>query len=241
MFKLQKKPSALKRGHPTLKTWTFTNFFLLLWVIFALPGSGSTDPIESGSNPDPDPQPCFKPFKRLNSYIFSFYGGWGPVPTSLDPDPDSQSGSGSVDLIEILLSNSLFSHLSSLEKDRKYLEADLTPNTTKEKHKRSAVVETSLSISERILLDSVKVSGTCTKNCIKIFVYVFLKKILKTPNQCWGSVTFLVQIRIRIPGSVPLANFDQKKDGLFPSLVSWMSWCNKFSMHLFIQYKLDKV
>jgi hypothetical protein len=37
-----------------------------LWVIFALLdpdpdseyGSGSTDPIEYGSNPDPDPQPC---------------------------------------------------------------------------------------------------------------------------------------------------------------------------------------
>jgi hypothetical protein len=59
MFKLQKKPSALKRGHPTL-----LNFFLLLWVIFVLldpdpdAGSGSTDPIESGSNPDPDPQLC---------------------------------------------------------------------------------------------------------------------------------------------------------------------------------------
>ncbi len=39
----------------------FLNFFLLLWVIFALldpnSGSGSTDPIESGSNSDPDPQP----------------------------------------------------------------------------------------------------------------------------------------------------------------------------------------
>ncbi len=39
------------------------HFFLLLWVIFALldpdpnSESGSTDPIESGSNPDPDPQP----------------------------------------------------------------------------------------------------------------------------------------------------------------------------------------
>jgi hypothetical protein len=37
------------------KTWTFTNFFLLLWVIFALldpdpdSESGSTDPTESGS------------------------------------------------------------------------------------------------------------------------------------------------------------------------------------------------
>ncbi len=48
------------------KTWTFTNYCLLLWVIFALldpdpdSGSGSTDPIEYGSNldPDPDPQPC---------------------------------------------------------------------------------------------------------------------------------------------------------------------------------------
>jgi hypothetical protein len=39
----------------------FLNFFLLLWVIFALldpdSESGSTDPIESGSNSDPDPQP----------------------------------------------------------------------------------------------------------------------------------------------------------------------------------------
>ncbi len=43
------------------KTWNFYNFVLLLWVIFALLdldldseyGYGSTDPIESGSNPDP--------------------------------------------------------------------------------------------------------------------------------------------------------------------------------------------
>jgi len=94
--------------------------------------------------------------------------------TCLDPDPDSQSGSASADrpesgsgsetMYKILLSNSfLFSHLCSLEKDRKYLEADLAP-TTKEKHRRAAVVENSLSISERILLDSVKVSGKCTKN-----------------------------------------------------------------------------
>ncbi len=44
------------------KTWTL-NIFLLLWVIFALldpdpdSESGSTDPIEYGSTPDPDPQP----------------------------------------------------------------------------------------------------------------------------------------------------------------------------------------
>jgi hypothetical protein len=45
----------------------FLNFFLLLWVIFALldkdtdseygSGSRSTDLIESGSNTDPDPDP----------------------------------------------------------------------------------------------------------------------------------------------------------------------------------------
>ncbi len=63
MSKLQKKPSALKRGHPTLQNMNFYKFFLLLWVIFALldpdpdSQSGSTDPIESGSNPAPDPQP----------------------------------------------------------------------------------------------------------------------------------------------------------------------------------------
>jgi hypothetical protein len=65
MCKLQKKPSALKRGHPTLQNMNFYKFFLLLWVIFALldpepdpdskSGSGSRGPIEYGSNPDPDP------------------------------------------------------------------------------------------------------------------------------------------------------------------------------------------
>jgi hypothetical protein len=66
MFKLQKNPSALKRGHPTLQNMNFYTFFLLLWVIFALLdpdpdseyGSGSTGPIEYGSNPDP--KPCGK-------------------------------------------------------------------------------------------------------------------------------------------------------------------------------------
>jgi hypothetical protein len=65
MSKLHKKPSALKREHPTLQNMNFLKFFLLLWVIFALldpdpdseSGSGSTDPIESGSNGDPNPDP----------------------------------------------------------------------------------------------------------------------------------------------------------------------------------------
>jgi hypothetical protein len=52
--KLQKKPSALKRGYPTLQNMNLKKF-LLLWFIFALldpdseSGSGSTDPVESGS------------------------------------------------------------------------------------------------------------------------------------------------------------------------------------------------
>ncbi len=35
-FKLQKKPSALKRKHPALENMKFLNFFLLLRVIFIL-------------------------------------------------------------------------------------------------------------------------------------------------------------------------------------------------------------
>ena len=62
MSKLQKKPSAPKKEHPTLQNMTFLNFFLLLWVIFALldpdpnlySESRCTDTIESGSNWDPD-------------------------------------------------------------------------------------------------------------------------------------------------------------------------------------------
>jgi hypothetical protein len=62
MSKLQEKPSALKREHQALKK--------IKWVIFGflypdldpnciLSGYGSRDPIESGSNPDPDPRHCF--------------------------------------------------------------------------------------------------------------------------------------------------------------------------------------
>jgi hypothetical protein len=48
--KLQKKPSILKREHPALQNMIFLNFFLLLWVIFAL------------LDPDADPDPL----TRLN-------------------------------------------------------------------------------------------------------------------------------------------------------------------------------
>ncbi len=67
MSRLQKKPPAHKRGHPTLQNM---NFFYFCGVIFALLdpdpysnyGSGSNGPIEYGSNtdPDPDPKPCVK-------------------------------------------------------------------------------------------------------------------------------------------------------------------------------------
>ncbi len=78
MSKLQKKPSALKRGHPTLQNMNFYKFFstfvghfcppgsgsgfrIRIWIpnpdLDSESGSGSTGPIESGSNPDPDPKP----------------------------------------------------------------------------------------------------------------------------------------------------------------------------------------
>jgi hypothetical protein len=41
--KLQEKPSAIKREHPVLKNMKILDFFLFLWVIFAL------------LDPDPDP------------------------------------------------------------------------------------------------------------------------------------------------------------------------------------------
>jgi hypothetical protein len=41
--KLQEKPSALKREHPVLQNMKILDFFLFLWVIFAL------------LDPDPDP------------------------------------------------------------------------------------------------------------------------------------------------------------------------------------------
>jgi hypothetical protein len=47
------------------------NFFLFLWVIFAIldpdtvSGSGSTDLIEFGFNPDTDPKHCFSNLMNL--------------------------------------------------------------------------------------------------------------------------------------------------------------------------------
>jgi hypothetical protein len=80
MSKLQKKSSALKRGHPThnnelLQTFFyFCGSFLLSWIRIRIPntdpesGSGFTGPIEYGSNPDPDPKPCSQPFFSESHY-----------------------------------------------------------------------------------------------------------------------------------------------------------------------------
>jgi hypothetical protein len=52
--KLQKKPSALKREHPALQN--MTNFFLFLWVIFAL-----LDPdLDLLTCLNPDPKYCLQ-------------------------------------------------------------------------------------------------------------------------------------------------------------------------------------
>ncbi len=75
--KLQEKHSALKREHPALQNMKFLNFFLFLWVISALldpdpdseSGFGSTDLIESGSNPDPNPKHCSSPMPALLQYV----------------------------------------------------------------------------------------------------------------------------------------------------------------------------
>ncbi len=60
-----KEAISSQREQPALQNMKFRKHFLLLWVIFALLdpdsdseyGSGSTDLIESGSNPDPEPCP----------------------------------------------------------------------------------------------------------------------------------------------------------------------------------------
>jgi hypothetical protein len=49
MSKYQKMLLALKIGHPTLQNMNFLNFFLFLWVIFALL---DPDPL-TRLNPDP--------------------------------------------------------------------------------------------------------------------------------------------------------------------------------------------
>ncbi len=47
---------SFKREHPTLQNMKFLDFFPIFVGNFFPPGSGSTDLIESRSNPDPDPK-----------------------------------------------------------------------------------------------------------------------------------------------------------------------------------------
>jgi hypothetical protein len=67
MSKLQKKPSALKKEHPALQNMKFLIFF------YPDPdsenGSGPTDQIESGLNPDPDPKPWSRGCEVENSWL----------------------------------------------------------------------------------------------------------------------------------------------------------------------------
>ncbi len=48
MSKLQERPSALKREHPSLQNMKFLHFFFFLWVIFA-----PLDPTKIYADPDP--------------------------------------------------------------------------------------------------------------------------------------------------------------------------------------------
>jgi hypothetical protein len=53
-------PPSLKREQPALQNMKFPIFCFVFVGHFCPPGSGSTDPVESGSNTDPDPQACIE-------------------------------------------------------------------------------------------------------------------------------------------------------------------------------------
>jgi hypothetical protein len=65
--KLQEKPSALRKEHPVLKNMKILNFFLFLWVIFAL------------LDPDPDPATQF------NADPCGYGSGYGSGSETLPP------------------------------------------------------------------------------------------------------------------------------------------------------------
>ncbi len=85
MSKLQKKPAAHKRGHPTLHKQELKKKFLLFWVIFALL---DPDPL-ARLNPDPIPiriqnPGCGSALVSMRIRIHFFY-------LNADPDPGSQT------------------------------------------------------------------------------------------------------------------------------------------------------
>ncbi len=70
MSKPQQKPSALKREHPEIQNMKFLNFFLFLWVTFAL-----LDP-----DPDTDPLTWLIPDPiRIRNTATNRYRGTGTV------------------------------------------------------------------------------------------------------------------------------------------------------------------
>jgi hypothetical protein len=108
MSRLQKKPPAHKRGHPTLQNM---NFFLLLWVIFARldpdphsnygSGSGSTT-LNSSSLKSEHLTLQIQNFNFLY-FCGSFRPSWIRIRTRIpneDPDPADRNecGSGSTTL-----------------------------------------------------------------------------------------------------------------------------------------------
>ncbi len=72
MPKRQEKPLALKREHPVLKNMKILDFFLFLWVIFALMDP-DPDPATQ-INADPDPKPCFESWYCISRTPPSFSG-----------------------------------------------------------------------------------------------------------------------------------------------------------------------
>ncbi len=60
MPKLEEKPSALKREHPVLKNMKILDYFLFLWVIFALLDPDPDPATQINADPDTDPKICMR-------------------------------------------------------------------------------------------------------------------------------------------------------------------------------------
>jgi hypothetical protein len=63
MFKLHEKPTVLKKNIQPLRKIKINIFFFVVYFCPPGSGSGSRDLIESGSNPDTNPQHWLKLYK----------------------------------------------------------------------------------------------------------------------------------------------------------------------------------